>query len=111
MRFAGVADRTAAERLTGARVMVERALLPLPGEDEYYDADLVGLELRDVEGAAIGRVVAVEHPPSVDVLTVELRAGGYVDVPMIASVLKRVDLEGGVAEVDMPDGLPTRPRP
>ena len=46
VRFKGVADRNAAEALTGTELFVDRSALPDDGEeDEFYHADLVGLEV------------------------------------------------------------------
>src|SRR5260221_6193537 len=42
-RIAGVADRTAAEKLRGIELYLPRAALPPAAEGEYYHADLVGL--------------------------------------------------------------------
>src|SRR5690349_17914984 len=43
-RIKGVPDRTAAERLNGVELYVDRALLPEPeDEDDFYHADLIGL--------------------------------------------------------------------
>ena len=36
--------------------------------------------------------------------------GGFLDVPMIGEVVVRVDLEGRIIVLDIPDGLPTRKR-
>jgi 16S rRNA processing protein RimM len=41
-RFAGVADRTAAEALRNTKLYVSRAGLPRAAADEYYHADLIG---------------------------------------------------------------------
>ncbi len=56
----GVADRDAAVRLTGTKLYVEREQLPAADEDEFYQADLVGLRAEGVAGEAFGRVLAVE---------------------------------------------------
>ncbi len=50
----GVADRDAAQRLTGTRLYVERDRLPPPDEDEFYLADLVGLDAVTPEGGPLG---------------------------------------------------------
>src|SRR5215469_10325242 len=44
--FEGVSDRDAAEGLKGAELFVERAALPEPADEEFYHADLIGLEAR-----------------------------------------------------------------
>src|SRR5262245_66088067 len=60
-RLAGVGDRTAAEALTGLELYVDRARLPPPAEDEFYHADLVGIEVVDPEGRMLGRISAVHN--------------------------------------------------
>jgi 16S rRNA processing protein RimM len=48
VRFAEVADRNVAETLSGVELYVDRAALPDDlEEEEFYHADLVGLEVID----------------------------------------------------------------
>jgi 16S rRNA processing protein RimM len=54
-----VADRTAAEKLVNLRLYAERDRLPPPAEDEFYLADLIGLEAFRADGVSLGRVDAV----------------------------------------------------
>jgi 16S rRNA processing protein RimM len=111
LSLVGRADRESAERLRGAEILVQRTALPAPDEDEFYDIDLIGLAVSSVEKEALGRVVAVEHPPANDVLVVELeQKAGYLDIPMIDGVVMNVDLEGRAMVIDLPEGLPTRKR-
>ena len=51
-----VPDRTAAEQLKGARVMVSRSSFPTAGTDEYYWVDLLGLQVINREGVSLGEV-------------------------------------------------------
>ena len=55
-RFAGIDDRDAAAALVGQELAVDRAELPETGSDEFYWADLIGLEVRNREGVVLGRV-------------------------------------------------------
>jgi 16S rRNA processing protein RimM len=66
--FEGVRDRDAAEALKGVELFVDRAALPQPDEDEFYHADLIGLEVRDSEGRVLGRVSALHNFGASDVL-------------------------------------------
>lgn len=50
-------DRNAAEALKGARVFVSRSAFPTPEEGEFYWIDLIGLDVRNQQGEALGRVV------------------------------------------------------
>jgi 16S rRNA processing protein RimM len=52
-----VPDRSAAEALKGARVFVSRTAFPTPDEDEFYWVDLIGLNVVNREGVAMGEVV------------------------------------------------------
>jgi 16S rRNA processing protein RimM len=60
-RFAGIADRSAAEELRNLDLYVARARLPPPEPDEYYHADLIGLPVMDAAGASLGTVAAIHN--------------------------------------------------
>lgn len=51
-----VVDRNAAEALRGCRVFVSRGSFPTPGDGEYYWVDLIGLDVVNRDGVALGRV-------------------------------------------------------
>jgi 16S rRNA processing protein RimM len=54
-----VSDRAAAEALRGARIFVGRSSFPTAGADEYYWVDLLGLEVVNRQGEALGTVVGL----------------------------------------------------
>jgi len=87
-RFAEVGDRTAAEMLRGSTLGVPRGEMPALAAGEYYHADLIGLAAVSTEGAALGRVVAVENFGAGDILEIEKpadsdgKAGRRFMVPM-----------------------------
>lgn len=81
-RFAGVADRNAAELLRGTALTVPRAALPPIAEDEYYHADLVGLPCVLATGEELGTCVTVENFGAGDVLEIERPDGKRFMVPM-----------------------------
>lgn len=91
-RFAGIADRSAAEALRGQLVEVDRASLPPLEDGEYYHADLVGLPCVDRHGAALGTVAAVENYGAGDLLEVETDAGKRSLIPFKPGI---ADLEDG----------------
>src|SRR5690606_25497192 len=82
VRFKGVADRSAAEGLTGTELFVDRSALPDDGdEDDFYQADLIGLDVRDDTGSAIGKVVAVQNFGGGDILDLTLGHAKGVLIP------------------------------
>jgi len=56
VRFAEIADRTAAEALTGREIAIPRAELPEPDQGEHYWSDLVGCEVVNLQGVLLGTV-------------------------------------------------------
>lgn len=70
-RFAGVNDRTAAEKLRGTALTVARSELPELAEGEYYHADLIGLPCVATSGEPLGICIAVDNFGAGDVLEVE----------------------------------------
>ncbi len=66
----GVKDRTAAEALTNTDLYIHRDNLPDPDDDEFYIADLVGLEARMPDGAKFGVVTQVDNFGAGDILTI-----------------------------------------
>ena len=115
VRLEGTESRDAAALLTGAWVEVERAELPPTGDREYYRADLVGLEVENLEGIALGRVAYFIDAPAGPVMVVE-GAGGADAAAREAprkehwvladpAHLRRVDLVAGRILVDWPAEL------
>jgi len=90
-RLAGIESREAARRLKGSTVLVRREALPKPEAGHYYLADLVGLEVVNENGEALGRVNRFYASGSQDVM--ELAANGKLRLlPWVPSVVKKVDL-------------------
>jgi 16S rRNA processing protein RimM len=105
-RLKGIADRSAAERLNHVELYVPRERLPpLDEAGEYYHADLIGLTVVDTEGAALGRVVAVQNFGAGDLIEVAPIAGGdTVLLPFTEAVVPVIDIEGGRIVIRAPDG-------
>ena len=81
-RFAGIADRNAAEALRGTTLTIPRSELPALEEGEYYHADLIGLPAVSDAGEELGKVVAVENFGAGDILEIERPGGKRLMVPM-----------------------------
>lgn len=81
-RFAEVGDRNAAEALRGTELTVPRSALPPLGEGEYYHIDLLDLPVVGEDGAAIGRVIAIDDYGAGDVIEIERPDGKRFMVPM-----------------------------
>ena len=102
--FAGVDTMDAAEAIIGAELKVPEAEIPPLPAGTYYRHDLVGCEVTDTKGQAIGRVTSVDGPLEQSRLVI---AGprGEVMVPMVGGICVRVDPASKVIVVDPPAGL------
>lgn len=102
-RIEGVGDRDGAARLTGTRLFVPREALPPPEDDEFYVADLVGLEAFDAAGAPAGRVRAVEEHGAGAFLIVDAPDGREALIPFTRAAVPVVDLAARRIVVVPPD--------
>lgn len=101
VRFKGVRDRTAAERLTGTELFVDRsALPPEEEEEEFYHADLVGLAVRDEDGVEAGRVTAVQNFGGGDLLEISFRGKKSLLIPFSQAAVPEIDVKAGFVRVD-----------
>jgi 16S rRNA processing protein RimM len=90
-KLAGVETREAALKLKGSRVHVAREALPQPDAGHYYLADLVGLEVVNERGLALGVVKRWMFNGAQDVMEV---AGEKTRlIPWTAEVVREVDLD------------------
>jgi len=105
LHFAGLDDRTAAESIRGAVLVVPAGdRPPLADPDEFYDTDLLGLSVSMVDGTLLGPVTDVLHSPAGSLLAVDWD-GRELLVPFRREVVPIVDLAGRTAVIDPPDGL------
>src|SRR3954451_19001699 len=103
--ISGIEDRDRAEALRGLRLYLPRSALPPLEEEEYYHADLIGLEAVLADGISIGTVRAVHDFGAGDTLEIERVEAQPVMVPFTRSVVPVVDLDAGRLVVDPPPGL------
>ena len=103
-RLSGVATKEDADSLKGTTLWVSRDRLPAAGDDEFYHADLIGLEVRDTGGAMLGRVGAVHNHGAGDLLEV-IGPTGTLLLPFTKAVVPTVDLTAGRIVADPPEGL------
>jgi len=84
VKFQGVDDRDAAFALKGQQVAVPRAMLPEPNENEYYWSDLIGLDVKNTENIALGKIVDVFETGANDVIVVRPRVevSKEIDTPL-----------------------------
>src|SRR4051812_11937333 len=103
-RLKGVTDRTAAEKLNGVELYVDRDKLPPPEEDDdFYHADLIGLEARLTDGTVLGKVTAIPNFGAGDLLEVGNKETGETFLyPFTKAVVPEIMIGEGYLTIEVP---------
>jgi 16S rRNA processing protein RimM len=107
-KFSGLDDRDAAEALRGCRIFLPRSSFPAATKDEYYWVDLIGLNVVNREGVALGCVRDLMATGPHSVLCVEYTitredGNSATDermIPFVAVYVDAVDLSARRITVD-----------
>ncbi|MEU5659587.1 ribosome maturation factor RimM [Streptomyces sp. NPDC047737] len=106
LRFEGVRDRTAAEALRNTLLISEVDPEELPEDpDEFYDHQLMDLDVVLADGTEIGRITEISHLPSQDLFIVERADGSEVMIPFVEEIVTEIDLEEQRVVITPPPGL------
>ncbi|MFJ3282715.1 ribosome maturation factor RimM [Streptomyces halstedii] len=106
LRFENVRDRTAAEALRNTLLIAEVDPAELPEDpEEFYDHQLIDLDVVLADGTGIGRITEISHLPSQDLFIVERPDGSEVMIPFVEEIVAEIDLEEQRAVVTPPPGL------
>ena len=105
VKFAGVGDRSAAEELRGAVLVVPESWLPDLAEGEWWAHQLEGCEVRTASGRVLGVVKEVIPNPANDLWVAIDDEGRETLVPALADLLIDVDVEARTIVVDDVPGL------
>ena len=117
-RFEEVGDRTAAEALRGARLLVDTSTADRDGadsaeDDAWYAHELIGLRairvvpeaLPDGETQHLGEVVDLEPGVAQDRLVVRTPDGERIAVPFVEALVPEIDPDAGTITLAPPGGL------
>ena len=103
----GMRDRNEAEALKGATIQVSRKDFPALDNDEYYWTDLIGLDVVNLQGEALGRVTDMMHNGAQSILRITPVSEGDPTakvedrlVPFVDQFVKTVNLEGKLITLD-----------
>ena len=100
---ADIPDRNAAESLKGARIFVPRSSFPTPEDGEYYWVDLIGLQVVNREGVALGEVRDLLSTGPQTVLVLQAEEGGKAVermIPFVSVYVDKVDTQARCITVD-----------
>ncbi|MFF1452290.1 ribosome maturation factor RimM [Streptomyces sp. NPDC058274] len=106
LRFEGVRDRNAAEALRNTLLIADVDPEQTPEDpDEYYDHQLMDLDVVTADGTEVGRITEISHLPSQDLFIVERSDGTEVLIPFVEEIVTGIDLTEQRVVIDPPPGL------
>lgn len=96
----GLSRREDAAAWRGAEIAIPRAALPVPARGEVYLADLIGLNVVNRDGEALGCCAGLLETPAHPVLRVDGGRGAEQLIPLVAAYVHAIDLSTGQIVVD-----------
>lgn len=105
IKFKGYDSINDIEKYKNAKLYVTRDKAVRLKKDEYFIADLIGMEVVTEEGGQFGRMKDVMVTGANDVYVVEREDGTEVLLPAIKECVKNIDMEQGQITVHIMDGL------
>ena len=83
----------------GADIAIRREQLPELTTGEFYQADLIGMAVMDMEGKRLGKLMEIEETGANDVMVIEGEQRLLVPV-VTGEIIKYVDLDKGIIQID-----------
>lgn len=109
-RIADVATKEEADALRGIELFARRDQMPSLPDDEFYHADLMGLDVYDTGGTLLGRVKTVQNHGADDLLELQLSGSSATTfLPFTKSAVPTVDLAARRIVADPPEGILPEP--
>jgi 16S rRNA processing protein RimM len=105
-RIKGVSTKEEADALRGTSLFVHRDRLPSLPDDEFYHADLIGLQAFDTGGLLVGKVTAIHNHGAGDII--EISPPGHKSallLPFSKTIVPNVDIAAGRLIVDLPEDV------
>ncbi|HNT44517.1 MAG TPA: ribosome maturation factor RimM [Syntrophorhabdaceae bacterium] len=104
LSFQGFSTVEEVSFLVGKELFVREEDLPRLEEGEYYEYQLIGLEVTTVQGSRLGKVRSLMHTGASDILVVE--GESELMIPMVEGFIIDIDVSGGTVRVDVEGLIP-----
>ena len=105
LKFKGIDNINDVEKYRQKKLLVTRENAVRLGRDEYFIADLMGLQVLDEEGKEIGRLRDVMQTGANDVYVIDMTDGRELLLPAIKQCVLEINVEEGWIRVHILEGL------
>ena len=103
VQIEGVKSREDADALRGAKLFVSREKMPKTGKEEYYEADLIGLPVKDKSGNDFGSVRSIHDYGAGVFLEIGTSKESAFMLPFRDAFVPKLDLKEGLIVIDLPE--------
>jgi 16S rRNA processing protein RimM len=104
VKFKNIDDRTASEKLVGKFLFVEELERKQLPKGSFFIDELVGCEVRNVNGKKLGVLKAIDEYPGQKIYVVTT-PNGEVLMPGVKEIVHSVDIKGKIIIVTPPGGM------
>tara|TARA_B100000686_G_C16804730_1_gene989084 strand:+ start:862 stop:1452 length:591 start_codon:yes stop_codon:yes gene_type:complete len=101
-KLKGIESRNAAESMKGKKLYALRSALPNPSSEEWYYADLIGLNVFDRLKKHIGIIQSVVNYGAGDLLEISLTNGELLSIPFTRDLVPNIDINSGKITIIIP---------
>ena len=105
LKFKGIDNINDIEKYKRCPLLVERKDAVELEEDEYFIADMIGIQVETEDGEVFGTLKDVMETGANDVYVIETEEHGEVLVPAIKECILDVDVENRKRKIHLMDGL------
>lgn len=105
LKFRGIDNINDIEKYKGKRLLVDREHAVKLKKDEYFIADMIGMDVFTEDGELFGALKDVMETGANDVYIIEMLDGKEVLVPAIKQCILDVDIENRKMVIHLLEGL------
>ena len=105
LKFKGIDNINDIEKYKGKSLLVDRKNAVRLQKDEYFVADMIGMEVYTEEGVLFGTLKDVMETGANDVYVINMTDGREVLIPAIKQCILKVDVENARMDIHLMEGL------
>ncbi len=105
LKFKGIDDINDVMKYRDYEIMARREDIAELKENQFFDADIIGLKVFDASDSLLGNVSNILHGAGNDVYVVKNEGGKEIMIPAVRQFVKAVDIENGCIKVDPLPGM------
>ena len=105
LKFVGMDSIHDVEKYKGSEILVDAANLRELDDEEFYYYEIIGCQVKTMEGVILGEISDILQTGANDVWVVKQKGKKNVLIPYIEDVVKVVDIRNKIVTIKLLEGL------